>query len=103
MQDQIQQLTQEQALAFYESGVWRDMSDEGRVKFQLFQDRLAMPFDVFQGAVEKVLGRPVYTHEFGSSGRLKEEYLGKRPAPTFQEIVELIPPDKRVLVLPTKP
>jgi len=50
-----------------------------------------MPFDVFHEAVEKSLGRPVYTHEFAHPELLMEGLIGQRKAPTFQDIVNLIP------------
>ena len=65
--------------------------------FQMFTPRLCMPFDVFQEAVEKTLGRPVFTHEFAYSG-IKDELLGNKVVPTFDEIVNLIPTDKKVIV-----
>jgi hypothetical protein len=48
-----------------------------------------VPFDRFHQATEKVLGRPVFTHEFAFNC-IKEEYLGIREAPTFDEIVGLL-------------
>lgn len=94
-----QSLTREEAISLYESGWWKEKTDDEIVSFQLFTGRLCMPFDVFHASVEKVLKRPVFTHEFGSSGRLKEEYLGEKPAPTFQEIMEIIPKEKRIFVV----
>ena len=68
--------------------------------FQLFTDKLCMPFTIFHAAMEKALGRPVYTHEFGLNyDGLVEELLGKKPAPTMQEIMEMIPADKRIIVI----
>lgn len=52
-------LTERQAIDLYDSGFWESMTEEERVKFQLFEDRLCMPFPVFHAAVEEVLGRPV--------------------------------------------
>jgi len=75
------------------------MSDADLVKMQLFQDRLCMPFNEFHRAIESVLGRPVWTHEFGSRGNLKAEYLGEKAAPTFDEIMALIPEEKRILIV----
>ncbi len=93
-------LTKEQAIKLGEAKFWEPMSYRERAGFQLFEELLCMPFGVFHEAVEKSLGRPVWTHEFGSAGLdgLKKEFLGVRPAPTFQEIVELIPADKRIII-----
>lgn len=62
---------------------WEGMDDDEVARIQLRQDRLCMPFAEFQKRVSATLGRPVYTHEFGSVGRahLIEELEGKRAAP----------------------
>ena len=96
----MKQLTKEQAVKIAESGEWKDWTSEEVVKFQLYQNRLCMPWEVFHKAMGDVLGRPVYTHEFaGKAGHeaLIEEYEGKRPAPTLEEILFLIPPEKLIL------
>ena len=68
--------------------------------FQLHEERLCMPFDVFHEALEKAIGRPVFTHELGLDAEgIKRELLGDRPAPTLEEIIALIPADKRVIVV----
>ena len=94
----MKQLTSEQAIAFAESGAWQNMNDEQIVRFQLFQDMLCMPFARFHEAISKVLDRDVYTHEFAYSEQLKLEYLGAKLAPTFDEIIALIPEDKRIII-----
>lgn len=96
----MKQFTKEQAIAFAESGVWKEWSNEQIVRFQLFQDRLCIDFSRFHEAVEKVLDRPVFTHEFGSVGimGIKEEYLGVKSAPTLDEIINLIPEEKRLFI-----
>lgn len=92
-------LTKEQAIKLHNTEWWKTASKEDIVKFQLFETRLCCPFDVFQEAVEHVLKRPVWTHEFADFKRLQAEYLGDKPAPTFEEILNLIPADKRVVVV----
>jgi hypothetical protein len=92
-------LTQEQAIKLGESKFWEKMSYRDRAGFQLFEERLCMPFGVFHEAVEKSLGRPVWTHEFGMNlDGIKKEFLGVKQAPTFQEIIDLIPPEKRIII-----
>ena len=85
-------LTREQAIEMGKSGVWKSWTSEQIVKFQLYQDKLCMPFGVFHKAVEEVLGRGVFTHEFGSSGTraLKAEYEGKKRKLFFQDIIDLL-------------
>lgn len=94
----IRQITKKEAIAIADSGIWKNWTDEEIVKFQLFQERLAMDFGRFHEAAEKVFGRSVWTYEFGFVEKLQEEYLGMRPKPTFDEIMELIPEDKRIIL-----
>lgn len=94
----MKQLTTEEAIAFAESKIWQTWTNEQIVRLQLFQDKLAVPFDRFHEAITKVLGRSVFTHEFAFPNLLKEEYLGTRPAPSFEEIMDLIPEEKRIII-----
>ena len=96
----MKQLTQEQAIEIYNSKVWEDWDYEKIVRFQLFQDRLCMPFGKFHEAMTKVLGREIWTHEFTSSNckNLILEYLGEKEPPTFDEIINLIPEEKRIII-----
>ena len=93
-------MTCEEAIKLFESKFWENMSLKERAKFQLFEKRLCMPWHIFHEAVEKTLGRPVYTHEFGLNRKgLQKELLGEAPAPSLKEIVDLIPKDKRIVVI----
>jgi hypothetical protein len=94
-------MTRDQALQLVATEWWEGKSAYDICLFQLFEERLCMPFDVFHKAVEDALGRPVWTHEFGSAGivGLQKELLGQRAAPTFEEICELIPEAKRIVVV----
>ena len=88
----MKQLTKKQAITIYESGEWKKLTHEQIVRFQLFQDLLCIPFGIFHDSISKVLGRPVFTHEFSSSNydNLILEYLGEKDAPTLDEINEII-------------
>lgn len=67
---------------------------------QLFTAELACPFEVFHEAVEKALGRGVWTHEFALNyDGICREIVGKQKPPTMQEIVEMVPVEKRIVVL----
>jgi hypothetical protein len=99
----MEQLTRKQAIKVFESKVWEEWSDAEIVKFQLFQDCLAVPFDRFHEAIEKVLGRPVFTHEFAQPEYLIMEYQKICRPPTFQEIIDMIPEKKMILVLAQDP
>jgi hypothetical protein len=53
-----------------------------------------------QAAIEGALGRVVFTHEFGMDwDGLERELLGERPTPTIDEVMELIPIDKRICLV----
>jgi hypothetical protein len=92
------QLTKEQAIQLAESGELDSWDAYEIVAFQLFQERLCMDFGKFHEAVEEVLGRPVWTHEFGWNRRLQEEFNGLRPRPSMEEIMSLIPPEKLIVL-----
>ena len=92
-------MTKEQAVELYDSKFWKKMTHRDRAVFQMNEPRLCMPFEVFQEAIEKALGRPVFTHEFGLNyNGLLKELMNGAPAPSFAEIVNLIPAEKRILV-----
>ena len=96
----MKQLTEKEAIAFHDNKLYENMSAKERAQFQLAQDRLCMPFDVFHEAVEEALGRPVFTHEFALNRQgLIKELNGEQEAPTFEDIIKLIPEDKRVLIV----
>jgi hypothetical protein len=91
-------LTREQAIAFHDSKAYETMSLRDRAIFQINQPLLCMPFDVFHEAIEKSLGRPVFTHEFVNADALRKELMGEQPAPTLAEILSMIPTDKLILI-----
>ena len=93
-----EQLTEQEAVAFGKEKLWATWTDEQIVRFQLFQKRLAMDFSRFHQAVETVLGRSVWTHEFAYRDVMVKEYLGEKPKPTMDEIIELIPAEKRIII-----
>ncbi|EYB69078.1 hypothetical protein DEIPH_ctg011orf0045 [Deinococcus phoenicis] len=75
------------------------MTCRERAEFQMTVKELSMPFDVFHEALEKTLGRSVWTHELGLNWEgIHSELWGERPAPTFEEIMNLIPAGKRIVI-----
>ena len=94
----MKQLTKEQAIAIAEGGEWKDWTLDEVARFQLFQTRLCVPFDLFHEAIEHTLERSVWTHEFANVGSLQAELVGENDPPTFQEIIEMIPEEKRILL-----
>lgn len=96
---EICKITREQALIKWNTEWWLTATPEEIVKFQLFTDRLCMPFDKFHEAVEKCLDRPVWTHEFGRDvDGLRKEFLGERLPPTMREIAYLLTKPKTIVV-----
>ena len=95
----MKQLTKEQAISFYENKLYENMSYRQIAEFQIEQDRLCMPFDIFHEAMEKTLGRPVFTHEFGLNREgLKKELSGEKELSTLEDVISLIPKEKLILI-----
>jgi hypothetical protein len=95
-------LGQEQAikLAETETEWWKTKTHREIAEFQMQTTELVWPFDIFHEAMEKTLQRPIFTHELGLNfnGLWNELFNGKEP-PTFQEIIDLIPKDKQVIIV----
>lgn len=92
-------MTKEKAIALAESGFWKDMTARKIAEFQMMEEKLCMPFDVFHKAIEETLGRPVYTHEFGMNyDGLKAELFNGATPPTLADIINMIPEDKRIII-----
>ena len=95
----MKQLTEEQAIAFYDNKCYEGMSNRQIAEFQIEQDRLCVPFDMFHKAIENTLNRPVFTHEFCLNREsLKKELFGEKQPPTFEEILNLVPQEKLILI-----
>ena len=94
----MKQLTEEQAKAFYDNKCYEGMSYMDIAKFQIEQERLCVPFSLFHEAIEKALGRPVFTHEFMFADGLRKELYGEKEPPTFEDICALIPKEKLILI-----
>lgn len=92
------ELTEAEAIALAKTGWWKGQNPRKIVLFQLWQPRLCMDFGDFHQAVEEALGRSVWTHEFVDYASLKKEFLGDKPAPTIEEIFDVIPADKRIIL-----
>ena len=94
----MKQLTEEQAIVFAENKCYKGMTYRQIAEFQIEQDRLCMPFNVFHEAIEKTLGRPVFTHEFAFRDVIRKELYGEKEPPTFEEICALIPKEKLIVL-----
>ncbi len=71
------QFTEVSAQRFAEARRYENLSPLALVLFQLSQARLFVPFNIYQKAMEIVLERPVWSHEFGEPSRLMEELFTK--------------------------
>jgi hypothetical protein len=92
------------AAALAESGWWVGRAAREIAKFQLFTVELCLPFNLFHRAVEETLGRPVWIHEFGLDvDGLIHELLDERDPPTLEEIIDLLPADKRQALFVEEP
>ena len=92
-------MTKDHALALAESGWWKEKTARQICMFQLFEPLLCMPFSEFHKALEDSLGRPVWTHELGMNYEgITKEFLGEQEAPSMQEIIEMIPEEKRIVI-----
>ena len=89
----------DKAIELAESHWWELCDDREIAEFQLFTAELCMPFDRFHQALEAALGRPVWTHELGMNyDGICQEFLGERAAPSMDEIMNLIPAEKRIVL-----
>lgn len=96
----MKQLSREKAIEFYNSKLYEDWTPRQIAEFQMEQNLLCVPFDLFHESMEKALGRPVFTHEFGlNRDGLKKELYGEKEPPTLEEIINLIPKDKQIIFI----
>lgn len=91
-------ITMEQAVSLYDTRFWESMNYEERAIFQLFEERLCMPFDIFREALEMTLGRRVKNQEILLGDKLGVEILRGRAAPSTDDIISLIPVHSRRLL-----
>lgn len=91
----MEQLTTKQAIAFHDSREWETWTDQEIAAFQIGQKKLCVPFSRFHAAMEVVLGRPVWTHEFAKADLLRDEMAGKIPKATLADVLGKIPEQLR--------
>ncbi len=61
---EIPQLTIEEALQFHDSNKWMAMTSPELALFQMQQERLCVPFNVFTDAVNRTVGRTASIKEY---------------------------------------
>jgi hypothetical protein len=94
----------EKAIELAKSEFWKTMSKREIAEFQMATAELCTPFDVFHEAMEDSLGRPIWTHEFALNFEgLWKELRGEVEAPTMDQILEMIPAEKRVILVIDRP
>src|SRR3954468_4719310 len=92
-------ISRNRAIALYASEWWLGRGAREIARFQLFTRELCLPFEIFHRALEEALGRPVWIHELGLNlDGVIHEFLGECDAPTLEEILALLPADKRCVV-----
>lgn len=91
--------TPKEAIALAKTSWWKGRDPLEVALWQMDAGLLSMDFGDFHEAVEKALGRPVWTHEFANPKALREEFFKERPAPSMAEILDLIPAEKRIVVV----
>lgn len=90
---------EEAAIALYDTQWWIGKTPREIAERQMATAELCCPFGVFHEALEAAIGRPVWTHELALNFEgIARELFNGAPAPTMQEIVELIPAEKRIVV-----
>lgn len=94
----VGEITVEQATELGESKWWEQFTESQAAFFQLHQDKLCMPFDLFHKGIEVLLDRPVWTHEFASVDSLRKEAAGELRKPSFKEIVMKLPLEKYIIL-----
>lgn len=100
MKHQRQSLGRDKAIALYKTDWWKTKTHREIAEFQMLTDELCCPFGVFHEALEKAIGRPVFTHELAlNPDGIAGELFGGKPAPSFEDILNLIPKEKRIIVV----
>lgn len=95
-----QSIGKKAAIALHNSKWWEGKTEREIAKFQLFTDELCVPFGIFHRALECSLGRPVFTHEIAMNrDGIAMELIGEKDAPSIEEIVNIIPEDKRIIIV----
>lgn len=90
-------MQKDKAVQLFKSGWWLKTGMAKAAWLQLNQDKLCMSFSKFHESIEFLLARPVWTHEFAYPKNLVDEVLTGK-SPSFQEIFDLIPAEKRLIV-----
>lgn len=87
----MDQFTEAQAIAIYNSGIWQDMTEKQICDMQLLQDRLCVPLDILHDAMNVCLGRPITNLELLTQrSELTREYILKNGKPSCEDVMALL-------------
>lgn len=89
----------DKAVELYNTKWWEGKTAYEIVNVQFYIAEVVMPFDLFHQSLEQVLGRPVWIHEMVNPDNLESELTGKKCAPTFEDILNLIPKEKQIIAV----
>lgn len=71
-------LTEEAAVALYNTGWWTDFTAVQIAEFQLMEPRLCLPIDVYYPALQEALHRTVWNTELCNPGKLITELRARK-------------------------
>lgn len=91
-------LSRADAMKLYRTRFWEEMSPHDRSLFQLFEENICMPLDIFQESLEAALGRPIQASEFDRPENLRREFLNGKEPPGPEDILALIPKEMRLML-----
>lgn len=102
--DKDNQFSKEQAIRIGQSEVWEYWNNKQILRFQLFQEKLAVPGDRFHKAVEMFLRRPILQGELTVLyDTIVGKYLESHTMPLLKELMEMIPVEKRNHIISADP
>lgn len=88
----------EKAIELYNSNWWEKCSPIRIAEMGLRTIELCLPFHILHKNVEKILNRPVYTHEFAKlENILSEFYDGEDWEESYNEIYRYVPGAKEII------
>lgn len=96
----MDQLTKEQAIELAKTEWWKDVNFASVAAFQVTQNKLCCPIDVYKESLVKTLNREVFTHELSQPEKLIAEMNKEKKAPSFAEIVAMMPQGKSAVIKP---
>ncbi|GEK11882.1 DUF7736 domain-containing protein [Pseudoalteromonas peptidolytica] len=94
----IKQLSKDEAIKLAETEWWKESTPISIATFQVTQDKLCCPIDVYKMSLNEVLKRDVFTHELAEPEKLIAEMNGTKPHPSFSEIMAMLPSDKTAFI-----